>query len=1043
MKNPFKFHDKLVLRVPRMPFLNQYNVDDVLAFYKSQDAREALYVASPSLYNKLLAFEDGSVTVKKDLERLYSSLTRYYIRMHTRTTPFGLFAGVGTFDWDKTCTESSIVLGDALKRNTKFDMDFLCDLSDYLASINFIKNRLKIHVNSSLSTNKDEFRFIDYKRVNGRRKHQVSSLKYSEYIQKVIESADYKNNALDIANALVELDDEISPDEALQFIHALIDMQLLCTELEYSLTGKEYFYKICEIVQKIDKDHPEINKAKKFIAELKDAIDHLDTNKANTIQDYKRIHDAINEVGIVFKENTLFQIDMGLDLQSSKIDISLQSDILKAIEYLNKFTPLRESEDLKEFKKKFNERFENNEIPLLYLLDVDYGIGYGNGNQKDNNALTNDLYFYGNEEDNVQKVEWSNTLSWKIKKLNEAISKGEFEIDLIKTDIPRKDINWNNLPPSFSVMFRAVNNDDILLDSVGNSSAVNLLARFANESNTLEDTLKEIAKEEQDLNPDVLFAEIVHLSDDRLGNILRRPSFREYEIPYLGQTDVEDDFRITLDDILVTVIGQRVVLKSKKLGKEILPRLGTAHNYSMSSQPIYKFLCDLQFQDLRQGLYFSWGMCSSLSKFLPRVRVGRVIISAASWGLIKADFNPLLKASKENLINELNKFRKKFNIPKEFIYLEFDNELLVNSDNLLSIQAWLDVIKNKDTITLKEQIANQTIVKNNAGEIYNNQFIANLIKTVPTYQDMPTFAVDTLADDNTQNFSIGSEWLYYKIYTGQKCMEDLLTNIISPCTHLMLDKELIDKWFYIRYYDTDHHLRLRFHKSEGINVSEINKLLRTFLNDHLDSGKIWKIQIDTYQREVERYGKNTMELSESLFFYESQQILTYLRSIASSEQSNDRWLWSLKAIDVLLNHMEFTLEEKVDLFTKARSMFLTEFNAQRQQRNLISKKFRTHRPDIDKVLAQDNYQNYIGINDYYQEMRSICQQVLAIERQGQLGLSKVDLCHSYVHMLANRLFTSFHRKKELVLYDFLFRYYKSALVQSQKKKEVKGSLVNS
>ena len=71
-------------------------------------------------------------------------------------------------------------------------------------------------------------------------------MKYSEYIHKVIECADSNNSSLDIADALVKLDSEISQEEALQFIHALIDMQLICTELEYSLTGKEYFYKICE-----------------------------------------------------------------------------------------------------------------------------------------------------------------------------------------------------------------------------------------------------------------------------------------------------------------------------------------------------------------------------------------------------------------------------------------------------------------------------------------------------------------------------------------------------------------------------------------------------------------------------------------------------------------------------------------------------------------------------------------------------------------------------------------------------------------------------
>ena len=1039
MKYPFEFHKDIMVRVPRLPIINDYNIEDVLAFYKVQHAREALYVASPSLYNKLLAYEEGNVTEKKDLERFYASITRYYIRMHTRTTPFGLFAGVSTFEWDQDSDKSEIILGDSLKRKTKFDMDFLCDLGDYIASLPSIKKHLKLHANSSLSTNKDEFRFVDYKREIGKRTHQVSSLKYSDYIQYVVERANFQFTAHDIAHGLTQIDDEISLEEGLQFVDALIDMQLICTELEYSLTGDDYFDKICRLVESIQGEEEELIQAKKFLSVLSNALEVLDNPEKNSIDDYKIIHEAIKEAGVIFKEHTLFQIDMGLDLKSAQLKHSIQNDILKAVDCLNRLTPETPNKNLTAFRDKFIDRFENNEIPLLYLLDVDYGIGYGQGNQKDHNSLTNDLHFY-HDNDVAPKVEWSESLNWKITALFDALKNGEFEIDLLKKNVPKSSVNWNNLSTSISVMFRAVNEDDIFLDTIGNSSAVNLLARFANDSNDIENTLREISQKEQELNPDVILAEVVHLSDDRLGNILRRPSFRDYEIPYLGKSDKRDEQRIELKDIVVAVLGGRIVLKSKKLNKEIVPKLGTAHNFSMSTQPIYKFLCDLQFQSLRNSLYFTWGMCSSLSKFLPRVRVGKVIVSAASWTLLKEDFGPLLKANKDSLTEALTKFKKKFNLPEEFIFLEFDNELLVNTNNPLSVQAWLAVIKNKQTITLKELFASQKIVQNSNGEIHNNQFVTSLIKTRPTYEDMPTFGNTPLAD-KLQTYSIGSEWLYYKIYTGQKCMEDILLNKIYPCCKLLHDKGLIDKWFFIRYYDGDHHIRIRMHHPERINLSEINSIFRSFLLDYLETGKIWKIQVDTYQRETERYGKNTMHLAESLFFFETLQVLTFLRSISSSEAQNDRWFWFIKATDMLLNHLEFSLEERVDLFDRAKKMFLSEFNAKRDHRNKISLKYRTLKPEIEKVIEQDSYTDYIGLNDFNHHIERICKEVLEFHKADKLGLSKIDLTHSYIHMLANRLFTDFHRKKELVLNDFLFRYYKSAHVRSQKMKE--STLVNS
>ena len=46
----------------------------------------------------------------------------------------------------------------------------------------------------------------------------------------------------------------------------------------------------------------------------------------------------------------------------------------------------------------------------------------------------------------------------------------------------------------------------------------------------------------------------------------------------------------------------------------------------------------------------------------------------------------------------------------------------------------------------------------------------------------------------------GSEWVYYKLYTGPKTADTILTDLIDPVINNLSCKNLIEKWFFIRYF---------------------------------------------------------------------------------------------------------------------------------------------------------------------------------------------------------------------------------------------------
>ena len=50
-----------------------------------------------------------------------------------------------------------------------------------------------------------------------------------------------------------------------------------------------------------------------------------------------------------------------------------------------------------------------------------------------------------------------------------------------------------------------------------------------------------------------------------------------------------------------------------------------------------------------------------------------------------------------------------------------------------------------------------------------------------------------------RSFIVGSKWLYYKIYSGPKASDTILTDVISPLAQHFEAENWIEKWFFIRY----------------------------------------------------------------------------------------------------------------------------------------------------------------------------------------------------------------------------------------------------
>ncbi|MBF4494635.1 thiopeptide-type bacteriocin biosynthesis protein [Flavobacterium sp. MR2016-29] len=275
-----------------------------------------------------------------------------------------------------------------------------------------------------------------------------------------------------------------------------------------------------------------------------------------------------------------------------------------------------------------------------------------------------------------------------------------------------------------------------------------------------------------------------------------------------------------------------------------------------------------------------------------------------------------------------------------------------------------------------------------------------------------------------RDFSLGSQWLYYKIYTGVKTADTILLEKLEPIIAHLEQKKKIQKWFFIRYHDPKEHIRLRFLVDDTDNLAIIINSFQSVFKELMTENLVWKIQTDTYQREIERYGKETMYASEFLFWKDSKMILQYLSIKDSFSEKEMPLFFSFLAVDSFLNSFKLSSLEKLSLMSELQVAYKKEFEVDKVQKKQLDLKYRSLAPQIKQFLEgsiqNDFSEMYEVVNQKADKIRKT-----ALEIRTKIEIPLNDFLASHVHMMINRQYTSKQRIYELVIYDHLYRYYKT------------------
>ncbi|MBZ5523592.1 MAG: lantibiotic dehydratase family protein, partial [Acidobacteriia bacterium] len=514
------------------------------------EVREALWIASPEFLQSLAAWRDDPESAKG--RKLEQALYRYLARMTARATPFGAFAGCSTGEIADSTRLELAPLG-RYRRSTRLDMEYLCSLAEHLSSDPARRRNLRFHCNTSLHLAAGKYHHVRGDWQQGNHVFQLVSTGHTPALEATLSRAASGATAGALVSALVAGDPEITPEEADAFVGRLIESQVLVADLAPPVTGVEAVPYMIEQLEQAGE--PALVTELRGIAEALLALDRggLGADPGS----YDEIVSAVSRLGGEFKPGRLVQVDVIKPAAAARLDQRLVSEILDAVQMLHS---IRDGsgqpalQEFQEFKDKFQDRYQDREVPLLEALDDEAGIGFESDENPGLEPLLEGIDFLAAEEtppamDNDKDARPATALARRLEELRE-----KKEIVLVLDSELADELKAANplpLPDAFLIMGALLGEtgpqQSFCLQSVIGPSGANLLARLCYADERLAECVQKHVRAEEALHSGgAVFAEITHLPEGRVGNVVCRPVLRHYEIPLLATPGVPIDRQIAL-----------------------------------------------------------------------------------------------------------------------------------------------------------------------------------------------------------------------------------------------------------------------------------------------------------------------------------------------------------------------------------------------------------------------------------------------------------------------------------------------------------------
>jgi thiopeptide-type bacteriocin biosynthesis protein len=357
-----------------------------------------------------------------------------------------------------------------------------------------------------------------------------------------------------------------------------------------------------------------------------------------------------------------------------------------------------------------------------------------------------------------------------------------------------------------------------------------------------------------------------------------------------------------------------------------------------------------------------------------------------------------------------------------------NQEIPIDLESVLSLETFLSLVRESETAEIREMIPGPEALCARGPE---GRYVHELMIPFVGASPAPARPFEPFPRPAKRTFLPGSEWLYAKLYGGNVALDHALVRSVGPLVESVLASGDVDSWYFVRYADPRPHLRVRFHGDSRRLREQVWPVLLRTAEELKAAGEVWRVQLDTYEREVERYGgARGIELAERVFHVDSDAVLSILGMLEEGEAGQDeRWRMALLGCDALLDDLGLPFDDKRAFVRHARTAYGLGRLEDSELRRTLGERFRQESRDLRLLFEKKNLESSPlrpGLDVLADRSRRLAPLLTALRAADSAGELERPICvvgGSFVHMFLNRMFLAGHRRQELVAYELLDRLY--------------------
>ncbi|WEH16436.1 lantibiotic dehydratase [Streptomyces sp. VNUA24] len=325
------------------------------------------------------------------------------------------------------------------------------------------------------------------------------------------------------------------------------------------------------------------------------------------------------------------------------------------------------------------------------------------------------------------------------------------------------------------------------------------------------------------------------------------------------------DATLGLDDLGVVADSRRLYLLSLSTRQLIEPSVMNAVELSSATHPLVRFVTELHRSHTAILTPFAWGAAARMP-FLPEVRVGRTILSAACWRLNARD----LSDDSRDWTFRLTDWRIRYGVPRTVYVGGNDQRLRLDLDISAHRQLLRAELDRHGTVTVHE--APDEMAFGWVGRAH--EFTVSFASDQPP-SPAPINRTATVVNHDSSRLPGAGEWAYLKLYGNADRARELLTTDLPRLLH---DGDAdAPTWWFTRYNDPDSHLRLRLRLPNPNAFGEVAQHVAAWAGELRAEGLLQRIQWDTDEPETGRYGTGpTLDAAEQVFAADSAAALAQM-----------------------------------------------------------------------------------------------------------------------------------------------------------------------